>query len=365
MAVAGTVTSRYIVLDANYLVSDWQLTSLSSVLLRRMTEEHWWKVAIPQVALTEAAATHGRFCNDAEIRTRSLLNERRRLGLSDALMPVAPFDYLAFIEELLEEKVIGFEKLPVPTVCHDELIHRAVNRIPPFDAKGSGYRDSLLWENVKKLAAEGHRVAFTSKDKVFAGDDGQLVPSLATEIEGLPGDVVLVRDLSAWLVSELPWKATNVSEAVAEANRNMFFSYLQASDILEDLTPPLEILGVPTGASNVGIDGVEWNGFFEQTSSENGPAGTTISTFDVGLIVSYHAELWPSAVLTSSWRTKPSIGSVQSIEDGAEIIARFTVLFDPDGQSISEVTFRPVGAPDDYDYSLYIPHKDQIPLFDA
>lgn len=41
MAITGTVTSRYVVLDANYLVSDWQLTSLSSVLLRRMTEEHW------------------------------------------------------------------------------------------------------------------------------------------------------------------------------------------------------------------------------------------------------------------------------------------------------------------------------------
>lgn len=325
----------------------------------------WWKVALPELALIEAAATHRRFCDDVAVRTRSLLNERLRMGLSYELKPLEPFDYLAFIDELLEEKVIGFEKLPVPVIDHDELIQRAVNRIPPFDTKGSGYRDSLLWDNVKKLAAEGHRVAFTSKDKVFAGDDGQLVPSLAAEIESLPGDVVLVRDLSTWLVSELPWKATSVSEAVADANRNMFYAYLQASDILEDLTPPLETFDFPIGASNVELDSVEWNGLFEQTSSKPGPAGTMISEFDVGLMVSYHADIWPSAASTNSWQGKSTIGTVQRIEEGADIIARFTVLFDPDSQSISEVTFRPVGASGDFDYSLYLPHKDQIPLFDA
>jgi hypothetical protein len=357
--------SRYVVLDANYLVSDWQLTSFPSVLLRRMTEAHLWKVAIPQVALVEAAATHGRFRDDVESRTRSLLSERRRLGLSAELTPAEPFDYLAFIDELLEEKVMGFEKLPVPAIDHDELIQRAVNRMPPFDVKGSGYRDSLLWGNVKKLASEGNRVAFTSKDKVFAGEDGQLAPSLAAEIESMPGDVVLVKDLSTWLISELPWKATNMSEAVADANEHIFFAYLQSSDILEDLSPPLEILGVSTAASNVEIDSVEWDYSFERSTWKTGPGGTMLAEFDVGLSVSYHADIWPRAGSTNNWRSNTPIPTVRRIEDGTQIIARFIVLFDPDGLWTSEVKFRPVGAPADFNYSMFLPHRDQIPLFEV
>lgn len=90
-----------------------------------------------------------------------------------------------------------------------------------------------------------------------------------------------------------------------------------------------------------------------------------ISEFDVGLRVVYHADIWPASrsIGISGSNTPPS--TVQRIEKDAEVTARFRVLFDPDGQWIDEVMFRPVGVSGDFNYSMYLLHQDQIPLFEV
>lgn len=76
----------------------------------------------------------------------------RRLGI-EAPEPRTAADYREYVEERIDE-YLGFDVLALPGTDHADLVRRAVNRIPPFDSKGSGFRDSLLWGNVVELAVE-------------------------------------------------------------------------------------------------------------------------------------------------------------------------------------------------------------------
>lgn len=330
-----------------------------------MTSEYLWKVAIPKVALMEATAKHKRMVEDVESKTRNLLKERRRLGLPADLGVGEKFDYLDFIGELLEEKVIGFEILSVPTADHVALVERAIARKPPFNEKGSGYRDSLIWESVKEVAALGHDVAFVSHDNVFAGDLHLLAESLATEVESLAGTVTLVRDLGSWLVQQLPWESETLADAVAEASEAEFHKYLMESDALYDLVPPLYVLNLPYGATNVELESVDWDTSLERISRRSGPGGSVIAEFDVGLTVFYRADVSGSATLIdfSATGNRSALPATHMRADTG-VIARLTVLFDVDGQWIDEISYRPHGTSGDIDYSLYRPHEDQIPMFD-
>jgi hypothetical protein len=85
-------------------------------------------------------------------------------------------DYRAYLTERFNE-VLGIKVMDWPSVSHRELVARAVSRTPPFDQKGSGYRDSLVWADVAELAKSGHDVVLASEDRIFADQDETLAPN--------------------------------------------------------------------------------------------------------------------------------------------------------------------------------------------
>jgi hypothetical protein len=90
----------------------------------------------------------------------------------------------AFREQLAG---LGVSMPPLPDVSHDALVSRALARRQPFDAKGhDGYRDALLWENVKLLAESGPVVLVSNDRKAFAErrTEGWLSDDLAQETGG-------------------------------------------------------------------------------------------------------------------------------------------------------------------------------------
>jgi hypothetical protein len=99
------------------------------------------------------------------------------------------------------------EILPIPHVAHEHLIKKAIARHPPFDEKGSGYRDALVWGSVLDVL-EGSRepVMFVSADRIFSRDDGSgLAIELVAELHdrGFRGRAKLYPDLKA-VVAEIP-----------------------------------------------------------------------------------------------------------------------------------------------------------------
>src|SRR5262249_54391515 len=152
------------------------------------------------------------------------------------------FDYRADLTERLEE-VLGIAVLDWPDVPHSDLVSRAVSRRPPFDSKGSGYRDSLVWANVLELAKARADVALCSEDKIFAGQDETLAPQLQAEIATIGGSVELVRDLGKWLLDQLPWTSDSLAAAVARGRDEEFYQFLLQSDLQQYLIPEPKDLG--------------------------------------------------------------------------------------------------------------------------
>lgn len=61
---------------------------------------------------------------------------------------------LELVEQRIRESVLalfsqpGCRIQPLPTVAHESLVQRALDRRKPFAINGVGYRDALLWESV-------------------------------------------------------------------------------------------------------------------------------------------------------------------------------------------------------------------------
>lgn len=82
-----------------------------------------------------------------------------------------------------------------------KLVDRATARLRPFDEKGNGFRDALLWESVcaQLMEAPHHRVALVSGDrKAFYGSADALHADLAEDLRALgrdDTDVLLFTDV--------------------------------------------------------------------------------------------------------------------------------------------------------------------------
>ena len=73
------------------------------------------------------------------------------------------------------------ETLPYPEVPHKKIVERDLQRRSPFKRNGAGYRDSLIWENVRGLTFGGHeRVVLVTANKRDFGES----PRVADDLQG-------------------------------------------------------------------------------------------------------------------------------------------------------------------------------------
>ena len=74
--------------------------------------------------------------------------------------------------------------LPIPEVPHELVIKRALAKRKPFDDKGRGYRDSLMWEAILVECANANQdVYFITGDKTNFGEQGSSSPSLCPQLK--------------------------------------------------------------------------------------------------------------------------------------------------------------------------------------
>lgn len=216
-----------------------QQCRLKYQLLEHTSHVTWVNVYVPASAFEETVENYSRSVEEARKLLARANRDRRNLGLHDALGDDEGFDLRAHLSERFDS-VLGITVMDWPTVSHQELVCRAVKRMPPFDQKGSGYRDSLVWADVVALARAGHQVALVSDDKIFAGSDRELAPELRAEIDGLAGTVDLVTDFAGWLIAELPWKSEDLASAVERSRDDEFYNFYLQSDLRDELVPSVE-----------------------------------------------------------------------------------------------------------------------------
>ena len=357
---------KTVVIDTNELTKDWLLTGLKYQLIEHMFHQTWMEFCVPAVVVEELVANYGRAAEKVRESGEKLNRERKRLGLEYAQLESEAFDYRDYLDSRLEER-LNFSVLKWPEASHERLVRRAVNRVPPFNEKGGGYRDALVWQDVLTLVRQGCDVALVSQDKTFAGDDGKLAPELQTEVEGMSGSVELVSDFNRWLLSQLPWQSVgDLSTAVAYSRQSEFYDYYVNSDFQSDLVPSAEDLGFSAEPYHFEIVDVGWEGQFTAVDGGNAIGdGLTLVEYDIGQAVEFTAELPAGVELDPNWDVSETDALGRVLVQGVVYVnLRVAVLFGGDHITIEELSWHP-----QYDVVSRIPiHRpdldpNQPPLF--
>ena len=195
----------HFVLDANIVISEGFGASAHLRALLSASSAVGYKVYFPKPVLEEIAAKYSRdLASNARKASDSLGTLSRLLGrdLNSSVDGFDPKAETALFQDRLLAQLSASESeiLEYPCTPHEDLVRKATSRKRPFDEKGSGYRDALVWQIVLELATqvEGN-IVLVSKDKDFRDEDGNLHGDLIEDLEnlGLPRDkVILATELS-------------------------------------------------------------------------------------------------------------------------------------------------------------------------
>lgn len=317
-------------LDSTELYRDWLFKGATVQLLEHAISRTIEAVAIPGPVVEELVANHERQSEDALARLNKAALECQRLGILDAIPRSAPLDYRAYVTELWDER-LGFTILRWPSVSHQELVSRATTRTAPFDHKGGGYRDALVWHSALELARDGKEVVLISADRAFTDGGEGLAQSLRDEAASLAGSVELVRDLAPWLLDHLPWQSVSTNDALLNARDDVFRSYFLESDFQEQLAPDAEAIGFDRAPYHFETDDVQWSGALDRVSVRRTDEGATFIEYEIGEIVDFTALLPEGSRLEPHWEISSAPYPAQiRVQGSAEITLRVGVLFEAD-----------------------------------
>lgn len=359
----GAAPLKCVVLDTTELRKDWLQTGLTAQLLGHASFQHILRVAIPPSVVEEIVAHHTRARAEQLEKYELMRHAWRRIGIGTLPEPPEPFDYRGHLTERFDE-ILGFDVLTWPIVSHKSLVARATYRKPPFNEKGSGYRDSLVWESVLELVAKGSHVALVTADTIFQGPDKSLASALVNETENLPGSVELVTELVPWLLAQLPWAAADIRSAISLARDQDFFDYFVQSDIQDDFVPDATDIGFDRAPFRFDIESVEWDGGSVSLGSRIGPDGVVLSEYDFDELVTFEAELPDHCRLEDGWTIIDSSRGAVTVAGEVKLTLRLAVLFDEGLTfSVEQLSWRRrdglPGGP-----SVLEPDPTSIPLFE-
>lgn len=194
-------------------------------LLARGRTNH--RVCVPQVVLDEYfRAVRELMQSVAENVERDAGLLRRYWGKLDVTIPNVDEQYdgwRKYIEDRL--RAARVEILPHPEVPHADVVARDIARRRPFNAKGQGYRDTLIWESILQLArASRERIVFITSNATDFVDDDVIHADLRDDLRRHElGDIVEVAvglraALDRYLQREMPAPDVQLATALQRAS---------------------------------------------------------------------------------------------------------------------------------------------------
>jgi len=198
------------VLDANVIVGGAFGASVHLRTLLSASRDIGYTVYVPRIVLEEVFAKYSRALASKVEEANKVLAALSRLldrdykHLADGLDVGG--ETKGFQERLLGQLVEARSViLEYPDTPHADLVKRATLRKRPFDNKGHGYRDALIWQTVIELATQVEgTVILVSQDNHFADGQGNLHSDLIEDLIGLglPQDKVTLAPQLATLFDE-------------------------------------------------------------------------------------------------------------------------------------------------------------------
>ncbi len=168
-----------IILDANILLRDPRMKGADFKVLLDGLSLVPIKLFVPQVVLDEVvnkARETFTEANDAitkhNRKLAQFVDDESRLSLVQFDIANEVLAYKIWLTETLH--AIGVTFIPYPDVPHKEVVQRELLRRKPFKDNGIGYRDTLIWESVRRVTYSGVEpvIFVTANTRDFCTENG-------------------------------------------------------------------------------------------------------------------------------------------------------------------------------------------------
>lgn len=200
-----------IVLDSNIIIADFWLKSTGFNILFESAKKGDVNIYIPEIVLDEVVNKYiqrldeSKRSIDSELQTFQKLTRRKdKTPLTQEIVEKSIAEYQKHLRKVIKENSIIV--LKYPKTDHKFLAHKALKKLKPFNSNEKGYRDSLIWENIKTLltdyesAVSQPELVFISNNyKDFATNEYELHSDLIAELENEdfdPKSVIVYPNLS-------------------------------------------------------------------------------------------------------------------------------------------------------------------------
>lgn len=251
-----------IVLDTNIFCEDYFLRGANFRLFLDGLKSLPAVLYVPDVVVDEVVNRYSEDLTDAVAKDKDHRSQLGRL-LIDAT-PAVSLSVSVTVEteryrKTFESQVrIHGQVMPYPQIPHKRVVERDLARRKPFKRDGSGYRDYLIWENVKSLLLRGtERVVLITNNPKDFGEGPQVDPELQKDLIN-PDHLKLFRSLrefnEAFILPRLKM-LDGVKEAIqADPSRVGLMTWLK--DNLLDVVREADnlewlIAGFPRGVGSV------------------------------------------------------------------------------------------------------------------
>lgn len=184
-----------VVLDSNIIIADFWFESTNFKLLFESVQKGDIEMYIPEIVLDEVNNKfYQRFERskneiDSELRTFNKLSKKGiENPIVNKLIDESVIEYKNHLKEIIEK--YNIKVLKYPKTDHKYLANKAMLNLKPFNTNEKGYRDCLIWENIKEILTDFERVSalpelvFISNNyKDFATSEYELHTDLISELE--------------------------------------------------------------------------------------------------------------------------------------------------------------------------------------
>lgn len=189
-----------VLLDSNVFCRDFKMSGTDFRLLREGIALIPANLMVPEVVVDEVVNKYRETLEKAHRDAQKAHKTLDRLLFEPKITTVKPIDldhivskYRAWFLSTLQD--MGAEILPYPQTPHKKIVERDLRRISPFKLNGAGYRDCLIWENLKIACRSGFdKVAFVTANKSDFGKGPLVAEDLLKELT-IPDRLELFQEL--------------------------------------------------------------------------------------------------------------------------------------------------------------------------
>lgn len=205
----------WIVIDTNIFFDNFRLKKSLDLLFRDIENVNF-SLRIPEVVVRE---TLNIYKEQRQSNSDRLLSSVSWLKTQTSLQVTVDINNDALEADFEEyshyfrNKINAFgEIVPLPSVTHQGLIDRALQRKKPFkfkkDEEAGGFRDVLIWETILDLTSRDdyEQIAFITNNKTDFADGNNLHPHLVNDLvnKGIaPNTIIIFTDLEGFIETKL------------------------------------------------------------------------------------------------------------------------------------------------------------------